>query len=69
MASITWAVTNGVKPTFVVPGAWGSRLDPSATNGVTAKMGLDATVPPGALENEFRSLVIPGADEVDVENL
>ena len=51
------------------PATWGSRLDPSATNGVTAKMGMDATVPLGALENEFRPLIIPGADGVDIENL
>ncbi|MEE9275759.1 MAG: UbiD family decarboxylase [bacterium] len=54
---------------IVAPGAWGSRLDPSAAEGVTAKMGLDATVPPGALEDQYLPLRIPGAEEIDLEAL
>ncbi len=71
-AQVDWALATRFqadRDLFVVPGAWGSRLDPSAKNGVTAKMGMDATVPLGALENEFRPLIIPGADGVDIENL
>lgn len=62
---VDWAVATRFqadKDLFIVPGAWGSRLDPSASDGVTAKMGMDATVPVGSLEKEFRSLRIPGAD-------
>ena len=51
---------------FIVPGAWGSRIDPSASGGVTAKMGLDATAPGGGLEDAFRSIKIPGAEEADL---
>jgi 2,5-furandicarboxylate decarboxylase 1 len=64
-AQVDWAVATRFqadKDIFIVPGAWGSRLDPSARGGVTAKMGMDATVPVGSLEKEFKSLIIPGAD-------
>lgn len=64
-ANVDWALATRFqadKDLFIVPGAWGSRLDPSAKDGVTAKMGLDATVPVGGLEKEFRSLKVPGED-------
>ena len=68
-AQVDWALATRFqadKDLFVVPGAWGSRLDPSAEDGVTAKMGMDATVPVGALEGKFRSLRIPGEDEAEI---
>lgn len=68
-AQVDWALATRFqadKDLFVVPGAWGSRLDPSAKDGVTAKMGLDATVPIGALEGKFRPLRIPGEDEAEI---
>ena len=67
-AQVDWALATRFqadKDLFVVPGAWGSRLDPSAENGVTAKMGLDATAPLGGLEGHFRSLRIPGAEDAE----
>jgi 2,5-furandicarboxylate decarboxylase 1 len=68
-AQVDWALATRFqadKDLFVVPGAWGSRLDPSAKDGVTAKMGIDATVPIGALEGKFRPLRIPGEDEAEI---
>lgn len=67
-ARVDWALATRFqadKDLFVVPSAWGSRLDPSAENGVTAKMGLDATAPLGELDGHFRSLRIPGAEDVE----
>jgi 2,5-furandicarboxylate decarboxylase 1 len=67
-AEVDWALATRFqadRDMFVVPGAWGSRLDPSAEDGVTAKMGLDATAPVGGLEGAFRSLKIPGAENAD----
>ena len=67
-AQVDWALATRFqadKDLFVVPGAWGSRLDPSAEDGVTAKMGLDATAPLGELEGHFRSLRIPGAEDAE----
>jgi UbiD family decarboxylase len=43
---VLWALANrlqGDKGIFVVPGCMGMLLDPSANNGVTAKVGIDAT--------------------------
>lgn len=67
-SQVDWALATRFqadKDLFVVPGAWGSRLDPSAENGVTAKMGLDATAPLGGLDGHFRSLRIPGAEDAE----
>lgn len=67
-AQVDWALATRFQAdadSFIVPGAWGSRLDPSAKEGVTAKMGLDATAPLGGLEGAFRSLRIPGAEDAD----
>ncbi len=69
-AQVDWALATRFqadRDLFVVPGAWGSRLDPSARDGVTAKMGLDATAPLGELEGHFRSLRIPGAGDADFQ--
>ena len=67
-AQVDWALATRFQADqdlFVVPGAWGSRLDPSAESGVTAKMGLDATAPLGELEGHFRSLKIPGVEDAE----
>ncbi len=67
-AQVDWALATRFqadRDLFVVPGTWGSHLDPSASGGVTAKMGLDATAPVGGLEGAFRSLKIPGAEKAD----
>lgn len=47
---VGWATATRVqadRDVIVVPGAGGSGLDPSARDGVTAKLGVDATVPRG----------------------
>ena len=67
-AQVDWALATRFqadKDLFIVPGAWGSRLDPSAQGGVTTKMGMDATAPLGELDGHFRSLKIPGAEEAE----
>ncbi len=67
-AQVDWALATRFQADadlFTVPGAWGSRLDPSARDGVTTKMGLDATAPLGGLDGAFRSLRIPGAEEAE----
>lgn len=68
---VDWALATRFqadKDLIVVPGAWGSRLDPSAHEGVTAKMGLDATAPLGTLETSFCPLRIPGADTLNLDD-
>jgi len=50
----------------VVANAQGSRLDPSSNNGVSAKMGIDATIPLDAPEFRYKRIRIPGEDRVDL---
>lgn len=67
-ADIEWAVATRFqadRDLFVVSGAQGSRLDPSADEGVSAKMGLDATAPIGTLGDTYRRIRVPGETEVD----
>jgi 2,5-furandicarboxylate decarboxylase 1 len=52
----------------VVGGAQGSRLDPSADGGVSAKLGFDCTVPLGAEPDRYEVIRIPGAEAVDLDD-
>jgi len=53
---------------LVVAGAQGSRLDPSADEGVSAKMGFDCTIPLAAEPERYEVIRIPGADSVRVDD-
>ncbi|MBI2880483.1 MAG: UbiD family decarboxylase [Candidatus Tectomicrobia bacterium] len=76
---VLWALSTRVVPdrdVFLVPGARGNRLDPTAytltrlqRDGMVTKMGIDATVPLGYEEPYPRRAKIPGADELRLENL
>jgi len=59
---VEWAIATrfqAERDLVVVRGARGSTLDPSAEEGLTSKMGLDATAPLGS-EDKFRRARIPG---------
>jgi 2,5-furandicarboxylate decarboxylase 1 len=67
---VEWAIATRVqadRDLIVVPRAGGSSLDPSARDGVTAKVGVDATVPPGGAEAHAR-MRVPGIEAVDVDD-
>jgi 2,5-furandicarboxylate decarboxylase 1 len=69
-AEVEWAVATRFqadRDLVVVPGAQGSKLDPSTDDGVGAKMGLDATVPLAADPMTFTRIGVPGAREVDLD--
>lgn len=69
---VEWAVATRFqadRDLVVVAGAQGSKLDPSAREGVGAKMGLDATVPVGAPPLKFKRIGIPGERELDPASL
>ena len=51
---------------LVVSGAQGSKLDPSSDNGISAKMGLDATKPVRRARLEFKRIHVKGDGEVDL---
>ena len=66
---VEWAVSTRFqadRDLVVVAEAQGSKLDPSARDGVGAKMGLDATVPVGAPPMKFKRISVPGQAEVDL---
>jgi 2,5-furandicarboxylate decarboxylase 1 len=71
-AQVEWAVATRFqadRDLVIIPGAQGSKLDPSTDAGVGAKMGLDATIPLTAPEMKFKRIHVPGEEAVDLEAL
>nr|WP_205042105.1 UbiD family decarboxylase [Rhodoligotrophos defluvii] len=69
---VQWAVATRFqadRDLILVSGAQGSRLDPSAKAGVSAKMGLDATVPLGVDPFTFTRIRVPGEETLDLDSL
>lgn len=65
---VEWAVATRMqadRDIVVIAGAHGSRLDPSAADGLGAKMGIDATIPLGSDPMRFKRIRVPGEDTVD----
>jgi 2,5-furandicarboxylate decarboxylase 1 len=66
---IEWAVATRFqadRDLVVVSGAQGSKLDPSSDNGISAKMGLDATKPLTADAMEFKRIHVKDVESVDL---
>ncbi|HEX3970121.1 MAG TPA: UbiD family decarboxylase, partial [Stellaceae bacterium] len=66
---VEWAVatrSQADRDLVIVPNAQGSRLDPSSHNGVSAKLGIDATIPLDAPEFRYKRIHIPGEESVDL---
>ena len=66
---VEWAVATRFQADsdlVVIPGAQGSKLDPSASEGVSAKMGIDATIPWGAEAFRYTRIRVPGEEAVDL---
>jgi len=71
-AEVEWAVATRFqadKDLVIVPESQGSKLDPSARNGVGAKMGMDATKPLAADEMKFKRIYVPGEENVDLNKV
>ena len=67
-AEVEWAVATRFqadRDLVVIPGAQGSKLDPSTDGGGGAKMGLDATVPLAAEPMRFTRIRVPGEEQID----
>jgi 2,5-furandicarboxylate decarboxylase 1 len=63
---VGWALATRVqadRDVVVIPRAAGSSLDPSATGGMTAKLGIDATVPAGGRDRYARMRTRPDRPE------
>ncbi|MGM5024102.1 UbiD family decarboxylase [Tardiphaga sp. 367_B4_N1_1] len=66
---IEWAIATRFqadRDLLIVSGAQGSKLDPSADKGISAKMGLDATIPADAPELDFKRIHVKGEELVDL---
>ena len=66
---VEWAVTTRFqadRDLVVITDAQGSKLDPSANNGVGAKLGFDATVRLDAPAGKFTRIRVPGEESVDL---
>jgi 2,5-furandicarboxylate decarboxylase 1 len=69
--AVEWALATRFqadRDVVLVGGAQGSRLDPSADEGVSAKLGFDCTVPLGAEPGRYEVIRIPGAGAIDLDD-
>lgn len=65
---VEWAVvtrSQADRDFVIVANAQGSKLDPSSRDGVTTKLGIDATVPLSAPDGKFTRIHVPGEEAVD----
>lgn len=68
---VEWAVATRCqagRDVFVVTRCLGNKLDPSSNDGVSDKMGIDATVPLGSPPDRYEKIVIPGLEQVDLRD-
>ena len=66
---VEWAIATRFqadRDLVVVSEAQGSKLDPSSRNGVSAKMGFDATIPLSSPALKFKRIAVPGEETVDL---
>ena len=70
--AVEWAVATrfqASRDVIVIPRAQGSKLDPSADNGVSDKLGLDATMPLDRDDFTFTVVHVPGEDDPNLDAL
>ncbi len=66
---VEWAIATRFqagRDLIVVKRALGNKLDPSSDDGISDKMGIDATVPCGADPFRFERIRIPGENNIDL---
>lgn len=71
MEQVEWAIATrfqGDRDLLLLPDTQISPLDPSSRGGLGTKVGIDATVPLGGLQERFRPISIPGYDLVRLED-
>ncbi len=70
--AVEWAVATrfqASRDVIVIPRAQGSKLDPSADNGVSDKLGLDATMPLDRDDFTFTVVHVPGEHDPNLDAL
>lgn len=68
---VEWAISTrcqAARDVFVIPNAMGNKLDPSSNDGISDKMGIDATVPLAEEAGKYEKITIPGLDEVNLSD-
>jgi 2,5-furandicarboxylate decarboxylase 1 len=68
-SEIEWAVATRFqadRDLVIVSGAQGSKLDPSSDNGISAKMGIDATKPLATEPMAYKRIHVKGVESVDL---
>jgi len=69
---IEWAIATRFqadRDLLVVSGAQGSKLDPSSQEGISAKMGIDATKPVEAELMKFKRIRVKGLEDIDLSRV
>jgi 2,5-furandicarboxylate decarboxylase 1 len=69
---IEWAIATRFqadRDLLVVSGAQGSKLDPSSQEGISAKMGIDATKPVEAELMKFKRIHVKGLGDIDLSRV
>lgn len=67
---VEWAVATRFqadRDLVTVHGSLGSKLDPSTSDGISAKLGFDATVPLDAPPLKYTRIRVPGEEEIDLD--
>jgi 2,5-furandicarboxylate decarboxylase 1 len=68
---VEWAIATrfqAASDTMIVQRALGNKLDPSSNDGISDKMGIDATIPLGADPFRFERICIPGENSIRLED-
>lgn len=68
---VEWAIATRCqagRDVFIVRGAQGNKLDPSSDDGISDKMGIDATIPLEAPAGRFEKIANPWLDKVDLKD-
>lgn len=68
-SEIEWAVATRFqadRDLVIISGAQGSKLDPSSDNGISAKMGIDATKPLATEAMAYKRIHVKGVESVDL---
>ena len=67
---VEWAIATRFQADtdlVTVHNAQGSKLDPSSRDGVSSKLGYDATIPPNAPNFKFTTIRVPGENTIDLK--
>lgn len=71
MEDVEWAIatrSQAGRDVIIVECAAGNKLDPSGDDGISDKMGIDATVPLSAPKERFERIRVPGEENIRLED-